>query len=71
MDVENDNTIICVVGNMPFYKIGILKQIVDAIDDIPIRMLSYGGSKFNISLLIESIYKEKTLKRLNERIFHQ
>ena len=69
VEVENDNTIICVVGNMPFYKVGILKQVVDAIDDIPIRMLSYGGSKFNISLLIESIYKEKTLNRLNERIF--
>ena len=71
VEVENDNTIICVVGNMPFYKVGILKQVVDAIDDIPIRMLSYGGSKFNISLLIESAYKAQTLNRLNERIFHQ
>ena len=71
VDVENDNTIVCVVGNMPFYKVGILKRVVDAIDDIPIRMLSYGGSKFNISLLIDSKYKEETLNRLNERIFHQ
>ncbi len=71
VDVETDNTIICVVGNMPFYKVGILKRVVDAIDDIPIRMLSYGGSKFNISLLIDSQYKEETLNRLNERIFHQ
>ena len=71
VEVENGNTIVCVVGNMPFYKIGILKQVVEAIDDIPIRMLSYGGSKFNISLLIDSSYKEQTLNRLNERIFHQ
>ena len=71
VDVDNDNTIVCVVGNMPFYKVGILKKVVDAIDDIPIRMLSYGGSKFNISLLIESKYKAETLNRLNERIFHQ
>ncbi|MGB3851400.1 MAG: aspartate kinase [Tunicatimonas sp.] len=71
VDVETDNTIICVVGNMPFYKVGILKRVVDAIDDIPIRMLSYGGSKFNISLLIDSQYKEATLTRLNERVFHQ
>ncbi|MGB3777808.1 MAG: aspartate kinase [Tunicatimonas sp.] len=71
VDVETDNTIVCVVGNMPFYKVGILKRVVDAIDDIPIRMLSYGGSKFNISLLIDSQYKEETLNRLNERIFHQ
>ena len=71
VDVENDNTIVCVVGNMPFYKVGILKKVVDAIDDIPIRMLSYGGSKFNISLLIASVHKEETLNRLNERVFHQ
>ncbi len=70
VEVDKDNTIVCVVGNMPFYKVGVLKQVVDAVDDIPIRMLSYGGSKFNISLLIESIYKEETLNRLNERIFH-
>ncbi len=71
VEVETNNTIVCVVGNMPFYKVGILKRVVDAIDDIPIRMLSYGGSKFNISLLIDSAYKEETLNRLNERIFHQ
>lgn len=71
VEVDNDNTIVCVVGNMPFYKVGILKKVVDAIDDIPIRMLSYGGSKFNISLLIESTYKRETLNRLNQRIFHQ
>ncbi len=71
VEVETDNTIICVVGNMPFYKVGILKRVVDAIDDIPIRMLSYGGSKFNISLLIDSQYKEATLTRLNERVFLQ
>ncbi len=71
VEVETNNTIVCVVGNMPFYKVGILKRVVDAIDDIPIRMLSYGGSKFNISLLIDSQYKDETLNRLNERVFHQ
>jgi len=69
VEVDDNHTIVCVVGNMPFQKVGVLKQIVDAIDDIPIRMLSYGGSKFNISLLIDSQYKHETLNRLNERIF--
>ncbi|MEM9672667.1 MAG: aspartate kinase [Bacteroidota bacterium] len=69
VEVDTDHTIVCVVGNMPFQKVGVLKQIVDAIDDIPIRMLSYGGSKFNISLLIDSRYKNETLNRLNEHIF--
>ena len=71
VDVDNDNTIVCVVGNIPFHKVGVLKSVVEAIDDIPIRMLSYGGSKFNISLLIESKYKAEALTRLNEHIFHQ
>ncbi|MEQ9440458.1 MAG: aspartate kinase [Cyclobacteriaceae bacterium] len=69
VEVDGDKTIVCVVGNMPFQKIGILKRVIDAIDDIPIRMLSYGGSKFNISLLIDSQYKNETLNRLNDRIF--
>jgi aspartate kinase len=69
VEIDDNHTIVCVVGNMPFQKVGVLKQIVDAIDDIPIRMLSYGGSKFNISLLIDSQYKHETLNRLNERIF--
>ena len=70
MDVDNDHHV-CVVGNIPFHKVGVLKSVVEAIDDIPIRMLSYGGSKFNISLLIESKYKAEALTRLNEHIFHR
>ncbi|WKN42156.1 aspartate kinase [Tunicatimonas pelagia] len=69
VEVDSNHTIVCVVGNMPFQKVGVLKKIVDAIDDIPIRMLSYGGSKFNISLLIDSQFKNETLNRLNEHIF--
>ena len=69
VEVDTGHTIVCVVGNMPFQKVGVLKKIVDAIDDIPVRMLSYGGSKFNISLLIDSQYKNETLNRLNDRIF--
>lgn len=71
VEVHTDHTIICIVGNMPFSKVGMLKQVLDAIDDIPIRMVSYGGSKFNISLLIDSEYKTETLTRLNEKIFGQ
>jgi len=71
VEVHRDHTIICIVGNMPFHKVSILTRLMDALDDIPIRMVSYGGSKFNISLLIEGRYKEETLNRLNEKIFGQ
>lgn len=69
VEVNTDHTIICVVGNMPFQKAAITKKVMDALDDIPVRMVSYGGSKFNISILIESQYKTETLTRLNEHIF--
>lgn len=71
VEVHKDHTIICIVGNMPFDKVGMLKKVLDAMGDIPIRMVSYGGSKFNISLLINSQYKVDTLTRLNEKIFGQ
>ncbi len=69
VEINQNHTIVCVVGNMPFRKVGILKKVINAIDDIPIRMVSYGGSKFNISILIDSQYKNETLNRLNEKIF--
>lgn len=71
VEVHTDHSIICIVGNMPFSKVGMLKKVLDAMGDIPIRMVSYGGSKFNISLLIDSQYKAETLTRLNEKIFGQ
>lgn len=69
VEINTDHTIVCVVGNMPFKKVGILKKVLYAIGDIPIRMVSYGGSKFNISILVDSQYKVETLTRLNEKIF--
>lgn len=69
VEINTNHTIVCVVGNMPFQKTGILKKVLDAIGDVPIRMVSYGGSKFNISILIDSQYKVETLIRLNEKIF--
>jgi aspartate kinase len=71
VEVHLDHSIICIVGNMPFRKVGMLKQVLDAVDDIPIRMVSYGGSRFNISLLIDSQYKAEMLNRINEKIFGQ
>ncbi len=70
VEIHTDHTIVCIVGNMPFRKTGILKKVLNAIDDVPIRMVAYGGSKFNISVLIDSRYKNEVLNRLNEKIFY-
>ena len=62
-------TIICVVGDLPDSNIGFQAKIVDALKDIPIRMISYGGSFHNISFLINSKNKVDALNSLNEKLF--
>lgn len=69
VEVDKKQTIICIVGNFVAEKKGIVNKIFDALDDIPIRMISYGGSRHNISLLTDEANKEKALKKLNEHLF--
>jgi len=67
--VDNEQTIVCIVGNLVVQKEGIVQRIFEALHEIPIRMISYGGSKYNISLLIDTKYKNEVLKRLNQKLF--
>lgn len=67
--IDKDQTIICMVGNDVVEEKGIIKKIFDSVEEIPIRMISYGGSKYNVSVLIESKYKKKTLIALNKGLF--
>lgn len=69
IDVDKDQTIICIVGNMLAEKEGVLKEVFQALASVPIRMVSYGGSTNNISLLVETSQKEKALNLLNEGLF--
>ncbi len=67
--VEEDQTIICIVGNIPKDKAGYGFKVLEAFKDIPLRMVSYGGSANNISVLINSKHKKEALVALNERLF--
>jgi aspartate kinase len=69
VEVDRNQTIICVVGNFVAEKRGIVNKIFESLSDTPIRMISYGGSRHNISLLTEETHKEKALKKLNEHLF--
>ncbi len=69
IEVDHNQTIICIVGNRIAEKNGVLKMIFNALGLIPIRMVSVGGSKNNISLLVETNHKEKALNMLNEGLF--
>lgn len=67
--VDEDMVIVCVVGDMPYEQVGFQAKIVSALKDIPIRMISYGGSNYNVSLLVSAKDKKRTLNALSEAIF--
>jgi aspartate kinase len=69
VEVEADQTIICVVGNFLADEKGIILKVIDALKEVPIRMVSYGGSMHNISLLVKTSEKVKALGLLNEHLF--
>jgi len=71
VEVDLEQTIICVVGSFGREKTGISKRLFEAMETIPVRMISYGGSPFNISILINSIEKNQALNLLNEGLFFQ
>ena len=67
--VETDMTIISVVGDLRPSNEGFESVVVAALKDIPIRMISYGGSEHNISLLIRSDDKINALRALSQNLF--
>ncbi len=70
IEVDTKQSIICIVGNMLLEKEGVLKDVFHALATVPIRMVSYGGSQNNISILVDTNQKDKALNLLNEGIFH-
>ncbi len=67
--VEDNQTIVSVVGNEIAETKDVLMRLFDSIREVPVRMVSYGGSKHNVSLLVPSSYKNETLKTLNSGLF--
>lgn len=69
VEIDKDQTIICIVGNMINDEQGYAADVLLALKNIPVRMISYGGSTNNISILIQSKDKEKALIAINENLF--
>ncbi|CAN5188301.1 aspartate kinase [soil metagenome] len=69
VEVDKDQTIISVVGNGIAQTPDVMKKVFEAISSIPVRMVSYGGSNNNISLLIPAMYKKETLQLINSGVF--
>ncbi len=71
VEVEQDQTILCIVGDFRTERTGSAPEIFEALNTIPLKMISYGGSPYSISLLIDSKDKINSLKLLNKYLFNQ
>ena len=69
VEEERELIIICVVGDMEWENIGFEAQILKALEEIPVRMISYGGSDYNLSLLVSAADKRRTLLALSCQLF--
>ncbi|RMF67925.1 MAG: aspartate kinase [Calditrichaeota bacterium] len=69
VEVDREQTIICVVGNLVAESKGVALRVLQALKDVPLRMISYGGSRHNISLLIKSDLKVQALNALHKGLF--
>ena len=69
VDVDKGQTIVSIVGNEIAQTDHVLQKLFDALNEVPVTMVSYGGSAHNISLLVPQDYKTKTLQLLNAGLF--
>ena len=69
LSVERDLITVCVVGDLVAENVGFEAQILDALADIPIYMVAYGGSSYNMTILIKSSEKRQALKALSSHLF--
>ncbi|MCI6160140.1 MAG: aspartate kinase [Prevotella sp.] len=67
--VDTDMCTICIVGDLEWNNIGFETLATNAMRDIPVRMIAYGGSNYNISFLIRGEDKKKALKNLSDTLF--
>ena len=68
--VDSEMCIVCVVGDLDWSNVGFETIATDAMKDIPVRMISYGGSNYNISFLIREADKQRALQSLSNVLFN-
>lgn len=70
VEVDKDQSIICIVGDIIAEERGFAARVFNALEGIPIRMISYGGSRYNISVLVPTSHKQKTLQALSDHLLN-
>ena len=69
--VDTGMCVVCVVGDLDWSNIGFETQVLEAMKNIPVRMISYGGSNYNISFLIKEEDKKRALQALSNELFNK
>ncbi len=69
VEVDKEHTIVCVVGDFGADKHGFGSRVLEAIKHLPLRMISYGGSDHNLSVLVKTEHKVEALRSLHSRLF--
>jgi len=70
VEVDHEMSIICIVGDIIKEEKGFASKVFNALDNIPIRMISYGGSRHNISVLVPTSHKKETLQALSDNLLN-
>jgi aspartate kinase len=71
VEVQQNQSIICIVGDFRPEKTGSAPEIFEALDTIPLKMIAYGGSPYSLSLLIDTSHKIDALNLLNKYLFNK
>jgi aspartate kinase len=71
VEIQQDQTIICIVGDFRTDRPGSAPEIFEALNPIPLKMISYGGSNISLSILIDTKNKTEALRLLNKNLFNQ
>lgn len=70
VEVDRNMAIVCIVGDFTAQKSGLGALVMQALSDVPLRMISYGGSEHNISVLVKEEDKKKALTELNQKLLN-
>ena len=69
VSIDNNMSIICIAGDLNWKNVGFEADIIKALEDIPVRMISYGGSNHNVSMVIRTDDKIEALQKLSKNLF--
>lgn len=71
VSVDENMSIISVVGDLNWKNVGFESKVIEALQDIPVRMISYGGSNYGVSILVRNEDKIESLRLLSYHLFHE